>query len=73
MEIKIMSNGDAEAVLRRMAESNKELTGKGYVNPQSGIKGIMIHLEDDSTTMLDIFIEGTPDDERFDPKMRKLQ
>lgn len=58
-EIEISSTGQQPVdLLLKWAREGRELTGKAYTNPQSGITGFFIMPVGDTTETLDIFVRA---------------
>jgi hypothetical protein len=57
-EIKITANSDIEALIEKIGTNEVNIKGKGYINPQTGVVGLMIFPEDSPHEMIDIFFES---------------
>lgn len=49
------NNAEVKELLEKFAKNQTELKGKGYFNSASGVFGILIYSEEDSTQLIDVF------------------
>lgn len=49
------NNAEVKELLEKFAKNQTELKGKGYFNAVSGVFGILIYSEEDSTQLIDVF------------------
>lgn len=61
MDIKISSTNvdDVVEFLTGLAEGEIEVIGKGYVNPNSNVKGVYIYIKGDPNQSIDIYLDDT--------------
>ena len=58
MEARVSSsNISIEDFIKEAADNEKEIKGKGYINPNGNITGIYLCFEDDPSISIDITLE----------------
>jgi len=57
-EIKITSNTPIEQLIEKIALGELQLEGRGYINKNSGVVGLMIYVKDSPSEIIDIYYEN---------------